>query len=76
MEIAKNNMDNNSGNTTTNNNDDNEEISVKKNLTKINLEGMNSFALMKMILQKEKDLVLAAKIGQSLLEQNNELKTR
>ncbi|VDM95680.1 unnamed protein product, partial [Onchocerca ochengi] len=30
----------------------------------------------KIILQKEKDLELAAKIGQSLLEQNHELQTK
>ncbi|MCP9260596.1 Trafficking kinesin-binding protein 1 [Dirofilaria immitis] len=32
--------------------------------------------LMEMMLQKEKDLELAAKIGQSLLEQNHELQTK
>lgn len=40
------------------------------------LKQMHWLMLMEMILQKEKDLELAAKIGQSLLEQNHELQTR
>lgn len=39
-------------------------------------ERAKRFILMEMILQKEKDLELAAKIGQSLLEQNRELQNR
>lgn len=43
---------------------------------KIYLKRMHQLMIMEMILQKEKDLELAAKIGQSLLEQNHELRTK
>ncbi|VDM92496.1 unnamed protein product [Litomosoides sigmodontis] len=43
---------------------------------KNSLKRIHWLMLMEMILQKEKDLELAAQIGQSLLEQNHELQTR
>lgn len=40
------------------------------------LRRIHCYVLMEMLLQKEKDLELAAKIGQTLLEQNQELRNR
>lgn len=53
-----------------------EQYDRNKYFGKNSLKRIHWLMLMEMILQKEKDLELAAQIGQSLLEQNHELQTR